>query len=352
MCFFSLFFRTDGDDTVLFSNNFSDWPFEIKQTNNMPSHLILLILLFHIHSIYSSNWAQSSGPKLQNNAQTEETPWEARWGQFVGVLQLQRPPACAGEVTPTMNMLGDEELKAGGGNATGGGGGAGADDQLIMVMGGDDYNRYDGGGYFYNDVWSSPGVLWRSIVSTVETTKWGDPLAKIQAEMAWKRVKSVSQPPSGTDYIDWIACASSRVTFAGIICDENGYKKVGGVDKWHPAMKCECPSSEYDQYPSRSWGARRDAAAIGYGRLIFVIGGRSRSMTDIPVSETIGGIHEDKRPKGFIREKSVLMNDVWSSGDGLNWKLETPGCGHDHMQGKYLIFGYLCFFLFIFSTKY
>ena len=301
---------------------------------------LLLLLLLTSYVTHSANWAQTSGSKLQNNAQTELTPWEGRWGHFVGVLQLQRPPACAGEVTPTMSMAAEDELEndagEGGGNSTGGGGsGTSADDQLIMVMGGDDYNRYDGGGYFYNDVWSSPGVLWRSIVSTVEKTKWGDPLAKIQADMRWKSVKSSSQPPSGVDYADWIACAASRVTFSGIICAANEYEDVGGIQKWHSAMKCECPSTEYDKYPARMWSARRDASAIGFGRLIYIIGGRSREGSDIPVSETIGGIFDDIRLDGFVREKSVLTNDVWSSSDGLNWKLVTPGCKHDHMQQQF-----------------
>ena len=250
---------------------------------------------------------------------------------------MQRPAACLGETTPTMNIVdgGDEPEPAAPGEVPLGGDTSSGDDQLIMLMGGDDYNRKDGGGYMFNDVWTTPGVLWKSIVSTVATTKWGDPLAKIQAEMGWKKAKSSSSPPSGVEYFDWIACSASRVTYSGIICNENGYETVGGVSKWHPAMKCECPSTEYDKYPARTWGARRDAAAIGFGRLIYVIGGRSRSMSDMPVSETIGGIEDDKRPEGFLREKSPLMNDVWSSPDGQNWKLETPGCQIDHMQEQY-----------------
>jgi hypothetical protein len=295
--------------------------------------LPFLLNLFSLHPSTSSNWAQVSGPKLQNNAQCERTPWEARWGLFSAVLQKQRPAACLGQVTPTMNILSEEEIAAE--KAKGQDAGTSADDQLIMIMGGDDYNRYDGGGYFFNDVWTTPGILWKSIVSTVEKTKWGEPLAKIQAEMTWKKVRSNSAPPSGVDYKKWIACSASRVTYSGIICNENEYETVGGVSKWHEGMKCECPSSEYDKYPARSWGGRRDAAAIGFGRLIYVIGGRSRAMSDIPVSETIGGIYNDIRLDGFTREKSVLMNDVWSSPDGQNWKLETPGCGGDHMQEQF-----------------
>ena len=297
---------------------------------NLHFPLPFLLNVLFLQSSTSSNWAQTSGPKLQNNAQTEKSPWEERWGSFTAVLQMQRPAACLNVVTPTMNILSEEELENEGNKE-----GTDADDQLILIMGGDDYNRKDGGGYFYNDVWTSPGVKWKSVVSNVEKTKWGEPLAKIQAEMGWKKVKSTSAPPSGVDYLEWIACSASRVTYSGIICDDAKYETVGAASKWHPDMKCECPSSEYDKYPSRTWGARRDAAAIGFGRLMYIIGGRSRAMTDIPASETIGSIFNDFRPQGFLREKSVLMNDVWSSPDGQNWKLETPGCSGDHMQQQY-----------------
>ena len=49
--------------------------------------------------VSASNWAQTSGEALQNNVQTEKTPWSRRWGLFSGVLQKQRPAACAGEIT-------------------------------------------------------------------------------------------------------------------------------------------------------------------------------------------------------------------------------------------------------------
>ena len=268
---------------------------------------------------------------MQNNAQTEKTPWSRRWGLFSGVLQMQRPAACAGEVTPAMAILDAEAAKA----AAAGSSAAAADDQLIVVMGGDNYDRKAGGGYLLNDVWTSPGVLWQALTSDVEVNKWGDPLPKIQSEMKWKRVKSTTSVPSGVNYDEWIACAASRVTYAGKICDENQYQSVGGASKWHPAMKCQCPSVAYDKHPDRTWGPRRDAAAIGFGRLMFVIGGRSRSMTDLPASEAIGSIEGDERPKGFIREKSSLMNDVWSSPNGQEWTLVTPGCRVDHMQGEF-----------------
>ena len=246
------------------------------------------------------------------------------------MLQKQRPAACAGEITPAMALLSEEDAKA----AAQGSAADVADDQLILVMGGDNYDRKVGGGYLLNDVWSSPGTLWKALTSDVEVNKWGDPLPKIQSEMKWKRVKSTTSVPPGVEYDEWIACAASRVTYAGVICDDSKYQDIGGVKKWHPGMRCQCPSIAYDKYPDRTWGPRRDAAAIGFGRLMFVIGGRSRSMTDLPAAEAIGSIAGDERPQGFVREKSSLMNDVWSSPNGQEWTLVTPGCRGDHMQGE------------------
>ena len=288
--------------------------------------------------VSASNWAQTSGVTLQNNAQTEKTPWAARWGLFSGVLQMQRPAACAGELTPAMALLSEEEAKAA---AEEGSAAETADDQLILVMGGDNYDRKQGGGYLLNDVWSTPGTLWNALTSDVETNKWGDPLPKIQADMKWKRVKGTTSVPDGVEYEEWIACAASRVTYAGVICNENQYQEIGGVPKWHPDMKCQCPSSAYDKYPDRTWGPRRNAAALGFGRLMFVFGGRSRSMSDLPAAEAIGSIEDDIRPKGFVREKSTLMNDVWSSPNGQEWTLVTPGCRADHMQGKSMVYALL-----------
>ena len=94
--------------------------------------LPFLLNLFSLHPSTSSNWAQVSGPKLQNNAQCERTPWEARWGLFSAVLQKQRPAACLGQVTPTMNILSEEEIAAE--KAKGQDAGTSADDQLIMIM--------------------------------------------------------------------------------------------------------------------------------------------------------------------------------------------------------------------------
>ena len=72
-----------------------------------------------------------------------------------------------------------------------------------------------------------PGVEWKATTSTVEKTKWGEPLAKIQADMTWRRVKGTTSAPSGVDYEEWIACAASRITYGGVVCDESQYEEVG-----------------------------------------------------------------------------------------------------------------------------
>lgn len=79
------------------------------------------------------------------------------------------------------------------------------------------------------------------------------------------------------------------------------------------------------------WSPRRNLGAVFHANALWVMGGRSRSFTDIDREDSVGGILgpplESDLLQSKYREPSLPMNDVWTSLDyGLSWSLVTPGC--------------------------
>ena len=261
------------------------------------------------------------------------TGWEERWGHSACNFQQQRPVPCEyPDGTDTVESLIDSGATVA----------ATSDDQLILVVGGDTYRREDGYGYYMNDVWSAPGVKWATFTSTVEKDKWGRPRPRRRSKTVWRLESQLKEPPPGVSYRTWIACAASRVNYAGVICNPSDFHVIDDIQYWHEGMKCVC-DFQRDPYPGRMLSPRRAHSSIGFRRKAYVMGGRARNIVDIPYDEAAGGIASDDHinqrvnESGRIRfrEKLELMNDIWETTNGKEWVLTTPGCRAESLQSSH-----------------
>lgn len=82
-------------------------------------------------AVFPANWAQITGPKLQNAAVVGSTGFTPRWGMAAAVIE-NRPES-------------DEIVQSD------------AEKSKLFVMGGDDYLDRTGGGVVHNDVWFTTG---------------------------------------------------------------------------------------------------------------------------------------------------------------------------------------------------
>jgi hypothetical protein len=149
--------------------------------------------------------------------------------------------------------------------------------------------------------------------SVVDTNQYGAALPRVVSKSTW--VESFDQVPSdGIPYREWLCCLPSVYWD----CD---------------TVSCE-PIDPFEG--QRRWSPRRDhAAATIRNAKLFVLGGRARALENIPASEAIGGI---VIPGSRLRERSILMSDVWMSLDGDSWTLITPGC-YVHQPGIVILKG-------------
>merc|ERR1712127_300134 len=74
-------------------------------------------------------------------------------------------------------------------------------------------------------------------------------------------------------------------------------------------------------------------ATVSFGKSVFVMGGRARSLDDISPEESIGSLSWNKNRHRW-REKTELYNDIWRSEDGEKWDLVTPGCDPFSLQSS------------------
>ncbi|CEG40952.1 Kelch-type beta propeller [Plasmopara halstedii] len=248
----------------------------------------LLLLLFSRNSA-AANWAQVSGEKYTNAAVSEITPWANRHGHAVTALDLSD----------------DYERRTG-------------HKSKIFVLGGDsnvqgrqDLRAYPGGGAMRNDVWSTTGPSWNVQANILKTTKWGDPLPQIVANVTWLQTNSGKSPPRGISYTDWISCASAAWAV-------------------NPPSGCDDPTRPPGAYlADNMFSPRRNFIALAFHSELFVFGGRAREHIPVPQSQLRGGTGPEPMAPYNTRwlEYAVLKNDVWRSSDaGSSWKLVTPGC--------------------------
>lgn len=146
-----------------------------------------------------------------------------------------------------------------------------------------------------------------AVNSVVDTNQFGAALPRIASQTSW--IESLDQvPPTGIGYKEWLCC-------------------LPGVYWECSFVSCE-PLDPFEG--QRRWSPRRDHAAVTVrNSKMFVMGGRSRALEDIPADEAIGGIIP---PRGRWRERSLLLSDVWLSTDGEAWTMITPGC-YVHQPG-------------------
>ncbi|GMF20894.1 unnamed protein product [Phytophthora lilii] len=252
---------------------------------------ILCITLALLRTVDAANWAQVSGAKHTNAAVREITPWTNRHGHAVAALDFS-----------------DEYVRATGQRAR------------LFVLGGDsnvqgsqDLRAYPGGGAMRNDVWSTTGPTWNVQTNILKTTKWGDPLPQIVANVTWLQTNNGKRPPRGITYSDWIACAAAAWAV-------------------NPPSGCDDPTQPPGAYlADNMFSPRRNFVALAFQNELFVFGGRAREHFPVPQSQQRGGTGPGTMAPRNVRwlEFAVLKNDVWRSSDaGSSWKLVTPGCAY------------------------
>lgn len=139
-------------------------------------------------------------------------------------------------------------------------------------------------------------------MNLVHTTIWGDALPGLASRSEWVQLAPDRVPPTDVGYREWLCCATS---------------------KWECLITQCFPRDPYEGI--RRWAPRRNHAAVGMNRMIYVLGGRARALEDIPESEANGGI---LGARTRWREPSTLRNDVWSSPDGCE-SLPLVASSHD-----------------------
>lgn len=235
----------------------------------------------------ASNWAQVSGTRDTNVVMLEPTPWQNRHGHAVMALDFSEEYSTSTGIKARIFVLGGD----------------------TSVQGEQDLRAYPGGGAMKNDVWTTTGISWNVATSVLKTTKWGDPLPQITANLTWLQTNSGKKPPRGVTYADWIACAFAPWAV-------------------NPATGCEDTSQAPGSYLSDiMFSPRRNFVAIAFNNDVYVLGGRAREHFPVPEAELRGGVNPIPARNIRWREYSVLKNDVWKSTDsGASWTLVTPGC--------------------------
>ncbi|TYZ60579.1 hypothetical protein PybrP1_002009 [[Pythium] brassicae (nom. inval.)] len=235
----------------------------------------------------AANWAQVSGTRHTNAVVLAATPWTQRHGHAAAALDFS-----------------DEHVRSTGQKAR------------MFVIGGDssvqgkqNLRAYPGGGTFRNDVWASTGVFWRVESNILKTTKWGDPLPQIIANVSWLQTNAGKRPPRGITYKEWTACAAAAWAI-------------------EPVTGCGDASKPPGAYLSDNmFSPRRNFVATAFRNELFVLGGRAREHFPVPEEMLRGGVRTIGPRNARWREFAVLKNDVWRSSDaGASWKLVTPGC--------------------------
>ncbi|OWZ21622.1 hypothetical protein PHMEG_0003795 [Phytophthora megakarya] len=263
----------------------------LHRLSSRDNWLVLQFFLLSLHYVFAANWAQVSGTKHTNAAVREMTPWTGRHGHAVAALDFS-----------------DDYVKVTGQKAR------------LFVLGGDsnvqgsqDLRAYPGGGAMRNDVWSTTGPTWNVQTNILKTTKWGDPLPQIVANVTWLQTNNGKRPPRGLSYADWTACAAAAWAV-------------------NPPSGCDDPTKPPGSYlADNMFSPRRNFVALAFQNELFVFGGRAREHFPVSQVQLRGGTGPANLAPYNARwlEFAVLKNDVWRSSDaGSSWKLVTPGCAY------------------------
>lgn len=131
----------------------------------------------------------------------------------------------------------------------------------LFVLGGDsnvqgsqDLRAYPGGGAMRNDVWSTTGPTWNVQTNILKTTKWGDPLPQIVANVTWLQTNNGKRPPRGITYSEWISCAAAAWAV-------------------NPPSGCDDPTKPPGAYlADNMFSPRRNFVALAFQNELFVFG--------------------------------------------------------------------------------
>eukprot|EP01029_Cantina_marsupialis_P018399 TRINITY_DN4221_c0_g1_i1.p1 TRINITY_DN4221_c0_g1~~TRINITY_DN4221_c0_g1_i1.p1 ORF type:complete len:873 (+),score=217.51 TRINITY_DN4221_c0_g1_i1:67-2685(+) len=246
----------------------------------------LFLLVSLVGFSIAGNWAQVSGSKRQNTAISAVTTWSPRWGSAVTSILKEDPGPDYVEVP------GDDSALS-----------------KVYFFGGDDYDDDNGDGSFHNDVWYTTGTEWEARGHATLKNELGDPLPRIISKLTWVQVTPDRVQPDGITYEDTLCCQTG----------------------W-PCEFTSCYPKDFFE-TSRRWSPRRSHQAVTLNDKLFVMGGRSRAGEDISYADSTGSVITNR---DRWRELDILVGDVWSSDDGVQWELLTPGC---YVQQDDLIYG-------------
>ena len=137
------------------------------------------------------------------------------------------------------------------------------------------------------------------------------------SQVVWEETTPFRPVPNGVSYEEWLCCDPS-------------------VDWGCSILSCSSSTETFrDPYVNeRRWSPRRNHAAatvlVNGNSRILVLGGRALYPEMNISSDWINGGVVGAVPAGYMRQQTLLMNDVWYSENAIDWKVVTPGCFVPH----------------------
>ena len=250
--------------------------------------------------VQAVNWAQLSGNLAQNVATSAQVPWSQRWGSAVVVAPQSLALRGASQATTRVWLLGGDDfaqpLTYDAWSAPGG-----VTDPIAAASTWP-FSRINvahvvGSGGLRNDVW-----LWATD-GVPGPASWRATTDGLVAEAVWTRI--------GFEVSSSIATGVATPT--GLQPDVSTILWGGGYREWlcctgdgtnFPCHSTECPSyhgaaavtSNVRWSPRRSHGAVAVSivgpsdSALGSGSRIVLMGGRARSLEEMPACDAVGGL--------------------------------------------------------------
>lgn len=248
-----------------------------------------------VRKVAASNWAQTTGEQMQTTTipyiPSHQLPhWSARMGHAVTVSNVSDD--------------GEKIFQA---------------ESYVFLVGGDDFDvraTDNNGQGLKNDVWRlrSPGrATFYVKADATKRTRYDHEFPEQHSTLRWERVSEGKTPRVGQSYEDFIQCQAN-----------------------YPAPQrtraCDSASSRREGWFSQ----RRHHQIATYRNKLFVVGGRAREHSDLPLERSVGGVI-GPRPLQDVhstwRETSVLKNDIWVSEDlGESWRLVQAGCKSNQFE--------------------
>jgi hypothetical protein len=351
----------------------------------MMHRLALAALLSALPRASPSNWAQISGDARQNVAAPAVPGWTRRWGHAlasVETLIIDRTIDVLFDTEKSrLYVLGGDSWKRDTSRDASNAGynlehffpdGRARDPNYFQA---DGQWADSGSGGLLNDIWWSVGASWQVTWDARKRNAYGEPLPVFVSTTSWVKLPDwAGLPPGVVSWREYIGCCHPNPNPCAQL-DESGLSKCptafvcSSTDDYGIGL-CLPDSTTKGQdafAPQRRWSPRRGHAAVtvypqridpllcpsrttflgrfapcGQGTdgstqwpakaTLVVMGGRAISYERMLTSETNGGLLEDPK-KAIVRERMVLMSDVWITADlnsmevgGTSWSVANQGC--------------------------